>query len=97
MTLPVIIKRAAHPALRVHGDLAHASPSLQDGAFLQRLRPIGDVGRPLRADWAAEQALAVQLTTGPSVITARDGGIVRYPPVPAQLVKPATPRLTQNA
>ena len=59
---------------------------LQLDAGADRVRPIGDVGRGLRALRAGRRAMAEIDAARPALVVHRRNGGVRRPPVPAELV-----------
>src|SRR5580692_579701 len=48
---------------------------------------MSDIGGCLRSDGTAEHTLSVQTACRPSVVVTRNDGVVRWPPMPAQLIK----------
>ena len=97
VSLEVVVKGATSSPVCLHGDFADARPRLQDSAFLQSFGPISNVRRGLRPNRAAEHALPVETARRPPLVVAGNDGIVRNPPVPAELVETASNGLPQHA
>src|SRR4029450_3946673 len=83
----IVVQCSISKSIWAHGDLAHASTGFEYCALRQGLGPVGDVHTGFGALVAPDITRSAVVTGVAPIIRASEDGGIRWPPVPAQLLK----------
>src|SRR4029450_4424099 len=83
----IVVQCSISKSIWAHGDLAHASMGFEYCALRQGLGPVGDVHTGFGALVAPDITRSAVVTGVAPVIRAGENRGVRWPPVPAHLLK----------